>query len=124
MSRSWVLRAVFGVFVWKIMGKMKKKLIFFHLKNLISFDQFTQFWPFLAKLQAKTKQKICRKQIFDFLTFSGFFGIFCLKILKNPEIWIFRSAKIPKISKSQKSVSYRFFVSILPITWPKMAKIE
>ena len=123
MSRSWALRAIFGVFVWKIMEKMKKKLIFFHLKNLITFDQFTQFWPFLAKLQAKIKQKICRKQIFVFLTFSGFFGILSPKILKKPEIGIFRSAKIRKISKSQKSVSYRFFVSVLPITWPKMAKI-
>ena len=92
MSQSWALRAVFGVFVWKIMEKMKKKLIFFRLKNLITFAQFTQFWPFLAKLQVKTKQKICRKQIFDFLIFSGFFEIFCPKILKNPEIGIFRSA--------------------------------
>ena len=124
MSRSWVLRAVFGAFVWKIMEKIKKKLNFFHLKNLITFDQFTQFWPFLAKLQAKIKQKICRKQIFDFLTFSGFFGILSPKILKNPKIGIFRVAKIPKFSKSQKFVSYRFCLSVLPITWPKMAKIE
>ena len=118
------LSEIFRVFAWKVMEKMKKKLIFFHLKNIITFDQFTQFWPFLAKLQAKIKLKICRKQIFHFLTFSGFIGIFCPKILKNLEFGIFWLAKIPKISKSQKSVSYRFFVSILPITWPKLAKIE
>jgi hypothetical protein len=64
------------------------------------------------------------KQIFDFLAYPGFFEIFGLKILKNREIRIFGSAKIPKTSKSQKSVSYRFFVSVLPITRPKMATIE
>ena len=48
-------------------GKNEEKIDFFHLKNLITFDQFTQFWPFLAKLQAKIKQKICRKQIFEIL---------------------------------------------------------
>ena len=30
--------------------KNGKKLIFFHLKNLITFHQITHLWPFLAKL--------------------------------------------------------------------------
>ena len=57
------------------------------------------------------------------VSFSGHYFWTC-PILKNLEIGIFRSAKILKISKSQKSVSYGFFVSILPITWPKIAKNE
>ena len=57
-------------------GNVPKKIDFQNLKKLITFGQNTQISPFLAKLQTIMKQKICRKQIFDILTFSGFLASF------------------------------------------------
>ena len=53
-------------------GNTPKKIDFQNLKKLITFGQNAQISPFLAKLQTKMKQKICRKQIFEILRFSGF----------------------------------------------------
>ena len=63
-------------------GNTPKKIDFQNLKKLITFGQNTQISPFLAKLQTKMKQKICRKQIFDILTFSGFLAGFRSDFLK------------------------------------------
>ena len=57
-------------------GNTPKKIDFQNLKKLITFGQNIQISQFLAKLQTKMEQKICRKQIFDILTFSGFLAGF------------------------------------------------
>ena len=70
-------------------GNTPKKIDFQNLKKLITFGQNAQISPFLAKLQTKMKQKICRKQIFDILTFSGFLADF----------WGFLGSKSRKFQK-------------------------
>ena len=70
-------------------GNTPKKIDFQNLKKLITFGQNTQISSFLAKLQTKMKQKICRKQIFDILTFSGFLANF----------WGFLGSKSRKFQK-------------------------
>ena len=61
-------------------GNAPTKIDFQNLKKLITFGQNTQISQFLAKLQTKIKQKICRKQIFDISTFFRFVKLFGLKI--------------------------------------------
>ena len=53
-------------------GNTPQKIDFQNLKKLITFGQNIQISQFLAKLQTKMKQKICRKQIFDIFIFCDF----------------------------------------------------
>ena len=78
----------------KYMRKKRKKLLSLIKKN-ITFHQLTQFWPFLAKLLAKMKQKLVRKKNYFFI-FSRFFWTSWPKFMKTSVIWEFSVPKNPE----------------------------
>ena len=125
--QSWTLRAVFRVFVWKIIEKTMKKLIFFSSNKSYNFSPDYSILAIFGQVIGKTETKNKKSVGNRFLRFWDF-SDFCRP--KNPNFWLFQDfrtqdpEKSGKKSKNRKSVSYRFFVLFLPITWPKMAKIE
>ena len=84
----------------------------------------------MAKLQTKIKQKICGKQIFDVLTFSGFFAGFDSDFLKFSRFWAQKAPKIQKKVKIPKvcfvQIFYLIFVcnlaknGLIWVFWPKV----
>ena len=102
--------------------KNEEKIVFFHLKNLITFHPFTQLWRFLAILE---KQKICRK-VFLFFIFSWYFRISRPKILQIQKIGFFSPLKSVKYQNLKKLFPTDFFFLFclqLGQKWPKLSKL-
>ena len=57
MFRSWALRTVFRVFVWKIIWKIMKKLIYFSSKKSDNFSSSYSILAILGQVIGKTETK-------------------------------------------------------------------